>query len=330
MVALPGVGAVAGAVAVERPPPGQRPVAEVPGDDDRAGVVPPRHDQRGPLAVEVGGAGQEPVDAVAVAVAPRRHGAPRRHVVHCGHSGAREAVEHRQVLRAAEHVAGAVAVVRGGVADDAAGAVDGGVRGLHGDLGAAVAVVVVHLELRVVRPGADVAAEVDPPQPLPVQPVRVHVDHTGDAGLGVVLGVGGVPLQHDLVLAVTVQVADGGVVGRVARARRGDRHIQVPAAGEAQRRTRRGLLHAADDRPHGVGRVRGGAGVQVVRAGGDRRDPGAGTVQVEGGGQSLGAEQPPGDEVAAARAHRDEAAVEVLHLLGVAGRRRRRRGRRGW
>ena len=35
----------------------------------------------GPLAVEVGGAGQEPVDPVAVAVAPGRDGAARRVVV---------------------------------------------------------------------------------------------------------------------------------------------------------------------------------------------------------------------------------------------------------
>ncbi len=322
MVALRRVAAVTGAVAVERPPPGQRAVPEVPRDDDRSRVIAAGHDQRRALPVEVGGAGQEPVDPVAVAVTPRRHRPARHNIFHGGHRRAGLPVEHGQELRAGQHVPVGVAVVRGSVADDATGTVHRGVRGLHRHFSTAVAVVVVHLELRVVRAGADVTAEVDPPQPLPAEPVRVHVHHTGDPGLGVVLGIGGVPLEHDLVLAVAVEVADGGVVGGVPGTGRGDRHVEV-AVREPQRRTRRGLLRAADHRPHRVGRVRGGTGVQVVRAGGHRRDAGAATVQVERRRQRLSPQQPPRDEVAAARPHRDQAPVQVLHLLGVPGGRRR-------
>ena len=65
----------------------------------------------------------------------------------------------------------------------------GAVGGLHGDLGLAVAVVVVDLELGVVRAGPDVPAEVDPPQAGAVELVGVDVDVAGVAGLGVVLGV---------------------------------------------------------------------------------------------------------------------------------------------
>jgi hypothetical protein len=202
-------------VAVERPAPGQRAVAEVPGDDHGAGVVAAGHDDARPRAVQVRGAGQEPVDPVAVAVAPRRHGAARRHVVG-GRSIALPVWPLNTVRNSGpDRMYPTSCGSRRSRCRSPAGAVLGAVGGLHGDLGLAVAVVVEHLELGVVRAGPDVAAEVDAPQPGAVQLVRVDVDVAGVAGLRVVLGVGRIPLEHDLVLAVAVQVADARVVGAV-------------------------------------------------------------------------------------------------------------------
>ena len=169
------------------------------------------------------------------------------HVVDGGHGRAGLAVEDGQELRAGQDVAGRVAVVGAGVADDLAGAVRGAVGGLHGDLGPAVAVVVVHLELGVVRAGADVAAQVDPPQPGAVQLVRVDEHVAGVAGLGVVLGVGRIPLEHDLVLrrrrpgrrpGVVGAVGVGDPVGRGAAGRPLDRHVEVAASGVTAARRR--------------------------------------------------------------------------------------------
>lgn len=132
------------------------------------------------------------------------------------------------LLGSGQDVPAGIPVVGGRAADHRARAVDRAVGGLHGDLGLAVAVVVVHLELRVVRAGADVAAQVDTPQPGAVQLDAVDDRVAGVAGPGVVLGVGGLPLQDDVEGAVAVEVADGGVVGLV-----GVRHPSgvVPPAG---------------------------------------------------------------------------------------------------
>src|SRR5262249_4781283 len=162
---------------------------------------------------------------------------------------------------------------------------------LHGDLGLAVAVVVVHLELGVVRAGADVAAEVDAPQPGAVELVRVHVHVACVAGLRVVMGVGRIPLDHKFELPVAVEVPDAGVVGAVrvggpvrggTAGRHPQRHVQVPV-GELERRLGAGLLDATDHGADRVRGVRGGAGIQVVGGVGDRRgvQPGAGPVYVE-------------------------------------------------
>src|SRR5690606_25652749 len=321
VVALARVRAVAGGVGVERPALDQPAVAEVPGGDDAAGVVAAGHDEAGPPPVEVGGPGQEAVHPVAVVVAPGGDVAAGRVVVHGGQGGAGPAVEHGQVLGAGQDVAAGVAVVRAGVADDGAAAVHGAVGGLHRDLGPAVAVVVVDLELGVVRAGPDVAAQVDPPQAGAVQLDAVEVDGVGHAGLGVVLGVVRLPLPHP------VQVADAGVVGVVAAGGRGDGHVEV-AGGEPERRFGGRALGAAVHRADRVGGVGRGAGVQVVGGVRDGGDAGAAPVDVEGRLAWLGAQQPPGDQVAAAGADADQATVEVLGLLGALGdgRGRDRRG----
>ena len=63
-------------VAVEDPALGELAVAPVPGGQHGPRVVAAAHHQARPLAVQIGDAGQEAIDAVAVVVAPSR--APRR------------------------------------------------------------------------------------------------------------------------------------------------------------------------------------------------------------------------------------------------------------
>jgi hypothetical protein len=116
------------------------------------------------------------------------------------------ALEEGQELGTLKDVPVGVAVVRLGVADDLARTVDGAVGGLHDGLGPAVGVQVVDHHLRVVGAGPDVVAEVDAPQPGAVQLVGVDVHVPGVAGPGVVLGVGRILLQDDLVRAVAVDI----------------------------------------------------------------------------------------------------------------------------
>ncbi|NAZ86015.1 HAD-IA family hydrolase [Kineococcus sp. T90] len=134
MVALPGV-LRAGDVGVEHPAPHQVRAVEVVGGHDGAGVVAAADQQAGVLPVEVGGAGQEPVHAVAVAVAPGGDVPARRGVVDGVEGLAGGTLEHREELRAGQDVAGGVAVVGVRVADDLPRAVDGAVGGLEDHLG---------------------------------------------------------------------------------------------------------------------------------------------------------------------------------------------------
>lgn len=64
------------------------------------------------------------------------------------------------------HLAVMLAPVGLGVADDGAQAIDRAVGGLHRHFGAAIAVEILHQELRVMRTCSDVATQVDPPQPF--------------------------------------------------------------------------------------------------------------------------------------------------------------------
>ncbi len=328
-LAVVALAAVGRRVGVEGPAAGEGAAPPVPGRDHRAGVVAAGHDERRAGAVQVRRPREEAVHPVAVRVAPRRHRAPRRDVVDALHRLAGLSVEHGQVLGAGQDIAAGVAVVGGRAADHRAGAVHRAVRRLHGDLGLAVAVVVVRLELRVVRAGTDVAAQVDPPQPGAVELDAVQDRVAGVAGLGVVLGVGRLPLEDEVQRPVAVEVGHGRVVGLVGvgdavrgrtAGRRADGHVLVAAA-ELDRVDGVGLLDAAHDRADRVVGLGGRAGVEPVRGAGDRGrvDLGAGAVDVEGDVVRVGAEPAPADQVAAAGVHADDAPVELLDLAGGGG-----------
>nr|GEU28687.1 hypothetical protein [Tanacetum cinerariifolium] len=360
---------VARRAAVEGPPPGQFAVAPVPGGQRGAPVVAARHDDAGALAVQISGAGQEAVGAVAVTIAPGvlelrgsrciGIGMACRPVRFAGQRAAGAAVEDGEKLGAFQdtalqwrhhgavgqylaagavgrrHFAALFAPVGMGVAQYLAGAVDGAVAGAHGQLGDAVAVVVVHLELRVVGAGADVFSEIDAPQALAVQRVGIEVHRSGVAVEGVIPGVGRirdlgvgtvdrVPFQDDFIAAVAVEVGNAGFVrgvvvglaaGRDAGRRLLDRHAQIALVPHDGRLAGAYVL-ALHDSVQRVGRLRRARFVDVIGAACQRtgRDFLAVAVQVKRGGRGVVAQQAPGDQVAAIPGrYRHRAAVQRFH-----------------
>ena len=231
----------AGVAGVEGPDAAQGAVAPVPRGEHRARVVAARHHQARPLSVEIRNRGEEAIDAVAVGVAPVADGAARHDVGSGGERVAVQAVEDGEELGARQDVAGGVAPVGGRVADHRAGAIDRSVGGLAGDLRPAVAVEIVDDELRVVRAGADVAPEVDAPQPRAGQRVGVEIDVAGVAALRVVFRVRRIPLDDELVLAVAIEIAGARVVRAVGVGLAGRRR----AAGRNLKRHAQVRLHGA-------------------------------------------------------------------------------------
>src|SRR5262249_59056298 len=142
---------------------------------------------------------------------------PARDDVACGgHSRAGLAIEDGQEFRPVEYITRAVAIIGVRVSDHRAHAVNGSVRGPAGHLGLPISIEIVNLKLRVVSACANVATEVDAPQPRPVELVSVEVDIARVAGLRIVFRVRGVPFEDDLVLAVAVEIADATVVRAVS------------------------------------------------------------------------------------------------------------------
>ena len=318
------------AVGVEEPLHLEFLAVPVPGGEGGAGVVAAAHHRARADAVQVGDGGQVAVGAVGVGVSPGAVLAAAGDIVHRGHGGAGTAVEDGQVLvalhDAAEGPAAVFAVVGVGVADDLAGAVHGGVGGLADQLDTAVAVQVIDDELRVVGACADIAAQVDAPQALAAELEAVDVDLAGVAVVGVVVGVGRIPFQEDLVFAVTIHVADRAVVGGIGGTLTvGHRAVQRDVEGDGDV-TFRGAggqheaagLACAGGRPHLIGgRRRGGVAVHEEGHVGDGLvvdlDAVAEDVELDVRG-ILGQVAPGHEHLGGTLADGDHAAAQVFHL----------------
>ncbi len=339
MIALTAPGGVwigrAGVACVEGPDSGERAVAPVPGREHGASVITSGHNEAGPLSVEISDARQEAVHAIAVTVAPIADSPARDDVASGGHSRAGLSIEDGQKFRPGEDVARGVAKIGVRVSNYCAHAVNGPVGRLAGDLGLPVAVKIVDLKLRVVSAGANVATEVDAPQPRPTELVSVEVDVARVAGLRIVLRVRGVPFDDDLVLAVAVEIADATVVRAVsvilarrrhARRRNLQGNAQVlPDWGVGSQRERRARrsLEAGDDRTHGVSvrssQVRAAVN-EVGRAIDGRcvekngRSSAGRAVEIEGDVRRIGPQHAPAYEnLRRRRADCHDAATEILH-----------------
>ena len=343
-LAVPGIeGRVA--VGVEEPFHREVLAVPVPGGEGGAGVVAAAHHRARADAVKVCDGGQVAVGTVGVAVTPGAVLAPVGDIVHRGHGGARTAVEDGQVFLArhdaAQRRALVLAVVGVGIADDLAGPVDGRVGSLADEFCTAVAVQVIDDELRVVGACADVAAQVVPPQALAAELEAVDVNLAGIAVVGVVVGVGHVPLQDDLVFPVTVHVTHRAVVGGVdgllavwhyAGSRGVECDGDVALRGTGGQHETPGLACAGGGPDLIGGRCRGGVAVHEEGHVGNRLvvdlDAVAEDVeldvrgilgQVAPGHEHLGRTLPDGDHAAAEVFHLQLA--EVIGCLGGCGER---------
>ena len=101
-----------------------------------------------------------------------------RHKINRRDCSAIRTTEHRQIFRSLEHKTVAVTVILRLVANSFARTVNGTVSSLHNHFGLAVAIVVKHLELRVMSTCADVLAKVNAPQALTVELIGIDKHRT--------------------------------------------------------------------------------------------------------------------------------------------------------
>ena len=319
---------------VEAPALGELAAAPVPGFQDGAGVVAAADQDARALPVEVAGTAEEAIHAVALEVAEGDLVLPRDEI------GARQllagrALDHGEEFRSVEdHAVGArlrveVAVVGAavavGVADHGPVAELRAFGGLDGKFGLAVAVKVVQAHLRVVRALADVQAQVHAPQEGAVELVGVDQQtFVADAGAGVVVGAG-FELDHDLVFAVPIEVADRGVIGGIVpfgealHRLDGDLQVGFRGAGGRQRVRSAGLDCGLAREAHGVGVVHGRVHLRVREEGGFHErgviQLDVPAIEVESDVERVALLVAPGHgHLAASVVDGDQAAVQLLFL----------------
>ena len=186
---------------------------------------------------------------------------------------------------------------------------------------------------------ADVFSEINGPEQAcaggggGVELVGLENGFIGDAGLGVVASAAGL-MDDDFVFAVAIEVADGDIVGAVARGRL-ERNREVGADGGVGGDGEAGagsLLDrgedGADEVSVGDGSVEGGVeevgragnGDDIELFGGGRGRSAGGAVEIKGEGTGVGAQDAPRDEDFTLLGFEgDDAATEVFHLTRSRG-----------
>ena len=171
--ALAAISLVLVGVGGKGPACGQLTVAPIQRADHGFCVIAARENHARPLAVEIGHTGEEAVDAVAVGIAPIADVAACVGIINGLHNATGLAVKYGEIFRPRQNISRAVAVIRIAIADHSAAGVPSAVSGFHHHFRFAIAVKVVNQKLCVMRAGADIAAQVDTPQMLTVEFVRV-------------------------------------------------------------------------------------------------------------------------------------------------------------
>ena len=105
----------------------------------------------------------------------------------------------------------AIAPVGMGVANDFTLSVNGTVGGLHHEFSASVAIEVEDHELFEMSTTTNVLSEVDAPEAGSIKTVAVDVGVAGETREHIVLGVGGIPFEENLILSVAIHIAYAGI-----------------------------------------------------------------------------------------------------------------------
>ena len=109
-----------------------------------------------------------------------------------------------------------MAVVGIGIANHTPHSIAGTITGTHHQLGTSVAIQIIKYKRCIVGAATDVDTQIDTPQQRTIQSVAVQQRGAGIAIVGIIVGIGWVPLQQYLVLSVGIHIAHTGIVGRIA------------------------------------------------------------------------------------------------------------------
>ena len=101
------------------------------------------------------------------------------------------------------------------VANDLSQSVARSVGGFHDKLCLSVAIQVIGDKGHVVGPGADVDTHVYTPEKCAVKTVAVEEGRPGITIVGIIVGIGGIPFQNDLILSVAIDISYRSVVGTI-------------------------------------------------------------------------------------------------------------------
>ena len=192
-------------------------------------------------------------------------------------------------------------------------------RCLYGKFRLAIAIVVTHEHLRVVRPRTDVYAQIDAPKFFAAHLVTVNDDVARLPLLGIVLGIARIPLENQLELAISIHIAHGNIVGTVGVVATACRPVQVHCQ-ELLAPHGYGIVRckflAVYDSLYGIS-ARGcpfRVGIVARLCPTEARDFLAIAVQVKARLGALGPKDAPAEEHAPASLNRHKPAVQPFHL----------------
>ena len=230
VVALSGIACPLWGIGIKYPVLFQFFAIPVPCSNNRTGVVATTKDGTGTFTVQIANACQHAIAAIGIVVAPLFHFASLRNIGFCIHHLARQSVEHADIVRScqnASHTRGTFfiilaplafrfgtlcrclrigAVVSLCITYHMTFAVACTISGTDNKLRTSITIQVVDDEWHIMCTTADIDAHVYTPQQRTIQTVAVEECLSCESVMRIVVGIGRVPFQDNLILSVAIDI----------------------------------------------------------------------------------------------------------------------------
>ena len=241
VIALSGIFCPLGVVGIEGPTILEFLAIPIPGSEDCTRVIATTEDSARLMTIEVAHSSQHAVAAIGIIVSPIGKVTAFGDVGLGIHGSACQTIEDRDVFGtrqdAARHGTSftivfapfalgrrlllvgsfgtAVTIVGLRITDDIALSVDGTIGSLHHHFGTTITIEVIDDERHVVGTAADIDAHIDAPEQGAIEPIAVEERRTRVAIVCIVVSIGGIPFENNLILTIAIDITHRSIVGRI-------------------------------------------------------------------------------------------------------------------
>ena len=182
----------------------------------RTRIITATHHHTRMYSVQIGNASQKTITTIGTPVSPIHQIATFGHIINCLHRFSGQSIKNGQIFRSGQNTSPLVPIIRICISDHFSCAIHSSITCFHHYFRTTVTIQIKYHELSIMCACTYITSQINTPQLLSIQLVTVENHRTGITIMGIIMCIGRVPFQNNLILTISIHIPNAGIIRSIS------------------------------------------------------------------------------------------------------------------